>query len=74
MNVLITVPNVQEAVELKEQVQAHGLLNETDYTWAYTPRREDWMNGILQPATVEFRFVNPHLATFFRLKWADRLS
>jgi hypothetical protein len=74
MVVKLTVDNVQQALAFKEQVQAHGLLNETDYTWAYTPRREDWMNGILEPATVEFRFVDPHLATFFRLRWADRLS
>ena len=70
----LIINNVQQALAFKEQVQAHGLHNEVDYTWAYTPRREDWMNGILEPATVEFRFVDPQLATFFRLKWTDSLG
>jgi hypothetical protein len=74
MKVTVTIPSVQEALALKEQVQSHGLHNDVDYTWAYTPRREDWMNGVLESATVEFRFVDPHLATFFRLKWAELLN
>jgi hypothetical protein len=74
MKVLVPVSNVQTALELNIQVLSHGLLNDVDYTWAYTPRHEDWMNGVLEMATVEFRFVDPQLATFFRIKWADLLS
>lgn len=70
----IIVNNVQQALALKEQLTAHGLRNDVDYTWAYTPQQEDWMNGVLEPATVEFRFVDPQLATFFRLKWTDFLG
>jgi len=66
----LTVSNIQQALAFKEQLLEHGLHHDVDYTWAYTPKQEDWMHGVLKSATVEFNFKDPQLATFFRLKWA----
>jgi hypothetical protein len=70
MKLLVPVANAPEALELNLQVLSHGLLNDVEYTWAYTPRREDWMNGVQTPGTVEFDFVDAQWVTFFGLKWA----
>ena len=70
MKLLVNVTNAPEALELNLQVLSHGLLNDVDYTWTYTPKREDWMNGVQTPGTVEFDFADAQWATFFGLKWA----
>lgn len=73
MTYVVTISNINatNAVELKQILtNDHGMVDGQDFTWAYTPRREDWMNGILEPATVEFKFVDQSTATFFQLKYS----
>lgn len=71
MTLKITVKDSGEAFGLKMQVDQHGLRPGAGYTWRYTPAVNNWLgDAVLTPATVEFEFVDPKWATYFRLQWA----
>lgn len=62
----------QQALEYKKQLTQDGLVVNNDYSWKYQPiKYNDWsMSPKAQHSFVEFEFVDPALATFYRLKWA----
>lgn len=70
MNAVITVKNAQAAFELLEQLNEAGLVNDRDFTWAFTPAKYDYYGHSESAAIIEFRFVDEKNATYFKLKWA----
>jgi hypothetical protein len=59
-----------KALELKDQLLDAGLKLDQDFTWEYNQAHYDndsWHAVI--PRQVKFSFVDPSLATFFKLKW-----
>lgn len=64
--------NAVRALELRDQVLDHGLIQEQDFTWAYSQATYNYNDdgfSAVTPRQVEFRFQDPAMATFFSLKW-----
>jgi hypothetical protein len=57
-----------QAVALKNNLLADGLILDQDFFWAYCPSRHDGFTTE-QPRHVVFDFVEPAIATFYQLKW-----
>lgn len=68
--IVILVQNAQQALELKDQVLASGLVLNQDFTWEYRPDPYDGYDDTLH-AHPEARFVfrDPAQETFFRMKF-----
>lgn len=67
----IEVPSSPQAFVLKDELEAAGLVWNQDYRWKYKPANTnyDYENNI--PASVEFIFTDPAVATYYRLKWTE---
>ena len=66
----ILVKNAQQAMELKDQVVAHGLILHEDFSWEYRPDPYDGYDGTLHAhPEVRFVFRDPAQETFFRMKF-----
>lgn len=60
-----------QALCYKEQLTQDGLVLNHDYSWIYQPiKYNDWGMSPIEQSCVEFEFVDPALASFYRLKWA----
>lgn len=59
-----------DAIELKDQLVAAGLVMDQDFTWEYHQARYD-NDGFtaVTPKQATFSFFEPSLATFYQLKW-----
>ncbi len=59
-----------EAVERKNQLLKDGLVLERDFVWQYTPAtyNNDGYSAVT-PRNATFKFTDPALATFYKLKW-----
>ncbi len=68
--IVVLVKNAQQAIELKDQVLAAGLILHEDFSWEYIPDPYDGYNDSLH-AHPEARFVFRDAAqeTFFRMKF-----
>lgn len=67
----IIVKDSNEAFGLKMKLDSAGLVRDHDYTWKYNPRIDDWLNTENNcPASVDFTFSDPAMATFYKLKWS----
>jgi hypothetical protein len=68
--IVILVKNAQQAVDLKDQVLAHGLVLHEDFSWEYRPDPYDGYDESLH-AQPEARFVFRDSAqeTFFRMRF-----
>jgi len=65
------VKNAQEALELKQQVQDHGLELGRDFSWEYRPDPYDgYDDGSHAHPEVEFTFQDAKMETFFSMRWA----
>jgi len=66
----VLVKNAQQAMDLKEQILAHGLVLYEDFTWEYRPDPYDGYDDSLH-AHPEARFIfrDPAQETFFRMKF-----
>jgi hypothetical protein len=61
----------QEALALKYQLDADGLVANQDYTWRYQkPVYDEFAWTDSEVSSVTFTFRKPALATFYQLKWA----
>ena len=61
----------QEALSLKHQLDADGLVVNQDYTWRYQkPVYDEFAWTDSEVSHVTFTFRNPALATFYKLKWS----
>jgi len=68
--VVVLHVNAVRALELRDQVLSHGLIQDRDFVWEYTQASYD-NDGYtaVTPRQVKFKFVDPAMATFFNLKW-----
>ena len=68
--IVVLVQNAQQAVELKDQILAAGLVLHQDFSWEYRPDPYDGYDDTLH-AHPEARFIfrDPAQETFFRMKF-----
>ena len=68
--IVVLVQNAQQAVELKDQILAAGLILHEDFSWEYRPDPYDGYDDSLH-AHPEARFIfrDPAQETFFRIKF-----
>jgi hypothetical protein len=68
--IVVLVQNAQQAVELKDQILAAGLILHQDFSWEYRPDPYDGYDDTLH-AHPEARFIfrDPAQETFFRMKF-----
>ena len=68
--IAIAVKNAQQAVELKDQILAHGLVLHQDFSWEYEPDHYDgWDDSSRTQPLARFVFADPAQETFFRMKF-----
>ena len=66
----LLIKNAQQAMELKDQVVAHGLILHEDFTWEYRPDPYDGYDDTLHAhPEVRFVFRDPAQETFFSIKF-----
>ena len=66
----VLVKNAQEAMDLKDQVIAHGLILHENFSWEYRPDPYDGYDDSLHAhPEVRFQFRDPTQETFFRMKF-----
>lgn len=64
-----------QAIELKNELVAAGLVMDQDFVWRYYQARwNDFNYAGIEPATVIFDFEQDSLATFYQLKWGGQLA
>jgi len=59
-----------EAIELKNQLLAAGLVLDRDFEWEYhqATYNNDGFSAVT-PKLASFKFVDAAMATFYKLKW-----
>ena len=69
--VVILHVNAVRALELRDQLQDSGLIQDQDFEWEYhqAEYNSDSYDAVV-PRHVMFRFRDPALATFWQLKWS----
>ena len=68
--IVILVKNAQQAMELKDQLTAHGLILHEDFSWEYRPNPYDGYDDSLHAhPEVRFVFDDPVQETFFRIRF-----
>jgi hypothetical protein len=66
----ILIKNAQQAVELKDQILAAGLVLHEDFSWEYRPDPYDGYDDSLHAhPEVRFEFRDPAQETFFRMRF-----
>ena len=66
----VLVQNAQQALDLKEQVVAAGLVINEDFTWEYIPNHYDGYDDTSHShPEVIFIFRDPAQETFFRMRF-----
>lgn len=69
--VIVLHVNATRALELRDQLVDAGLMQDQDFIWEY--RQATYNNdgfSAVTPRQVKFEFVDPTMATFYRLKWS----
>jgi hypothetical protein len=69
--IVILNVNAVRALELRDQLQDSGLIQNQDFEWEY--RQAEYNNFSYEaniPRHVMFRFRDPVQATFWQLKWS----
>jgi len=68
--VVLHVSAVQ-ALELRDQMLAAGLIQDRDFEWAYHQAHyDDFGHEAAVPRHVKFNFQDAKLATYYQLMWA----
>ena len=59
-----------DGIRWSRELQESGLVRDQDYVWRYQPSQYDNF-GLYNsaPRAVVFKFRDPALATFYKLKW-----
>jgi len=66
----ILVQNAQQALDLKDQILAAGLILHEDFTWEYLPDPYDGYDDSSHAhPEARFTFRDPAQETFFRMKF-----
>jgi len=59
------------AITMKYELEKAGLVMNHDFTWYYQQARwDDFSHEPTLPRCVKFNFVNPTLATYYKLKFS----
>jgi hypothetical protein len=68
--IIVLVKNAQQAMDLKDQVVAHGLILHEDFSWEYRPDPYDGYDDSSHAhPEVRFMFRDPAQETFFRMRF-----
>jgi hypothetical protein len=68
--IVILVKNAQQAMDLKDQLIAHGLILHEDFSWEYRPDAYDGYHESWHThPEVRFIFRDPAQETFFRMRF-----
>lgn len=68
--IIIYDVNTGNAIDMKHQLEAAGLIMNHDFTWYYQQARwDDFSHEASIPQCVKFEFANESMATFYKLKW-----
>jgi hypothetical protein len=68
--IVVLVQNAQQAVELKDQILAAGLVLHEDFSWEYRPDPYDGYDDSLHAhPQARFTFRSPAQETFFRMRF-----
>lgn len=67
--IILRISPVQ-ALELRDELVAVGLVQDQDFTWAYSQAEYDHFGPPVKPRQVKFEFVDSKLAVFYQLKWS----
>lgn len=69
----VTITNITaaEAMALKADLDNTGLVVNTDYTWRFQPVKyaNDYTMYEVEKSQVLFEFMDPTMASFYKLKW-----
>jgi hypothetical protein len=65
----LTRYRVEEVLQVVKDLRQQGLVQGQDFDFAWQQSRWDEMIGEI-PSSVEFRFYDSRLASWFSLKWA----
>lgn len=69
--IVVLVKNAQQAIELKDQVLAAGLVLHEDFSWEYIPNHYDgYDESSHNHPEARFIFADHAQETFFRMKFA----
>lgn len=72
--IVVLVQNAQQAVELKDQILAAGLVLHQDFSWEYRPDPYDgWDDSLHAHPEARFIFKDPAQETFFRMRFECRM-
>lgn len=71
-SVQITKVSAADAIALKIELAHAGLVVDRDYTWRFQPVKysDSFSSTLISDSQVTFEFVEPAVASFYRLKWA----
>jgi hypothetical protein len=68
--IVILHVNAVQALELRDQLQDAGLIQDQDFEWEYRQAEYDnFSYNAVVPRHVTFRFRDAALATYYSLKW-----
>jgi hypothetical protein len=63
--------DVGNAIDMKHQLEAAGLIMNLDFTWYYQQARwDDFSHEPALPKCVKFGFATEAMAVFYKLKWS----
>lgn len=62
--------NAVQALQLRDQLVESGLIQHQDFEFAYYQAVYESFGPATQPRYVEFRFQDPTIATYYRIKWS----
>lgn len=70
-SITITKISAAEAIALKADLDSSGLVVNHDYTWRFQPVKynNDFSMYAVEESQVLFEFVDPAMASFYKLKW-----
>ena len=72
VKLIIPVRNAAEAVSLLDQIRAHDLAVDRDFTWWWIPNRYNGYDDSTETEPrAEFEFCDPAWATYFQLKFGQ---
>lgn len=63
--------NAMQALALRDQLLADGLVQEQDFTWEYHQAEYEHFGPPTKPKQVTFNFADPKLAVFYQLKLSN---
>lgn len=71
MDVIVNGRSANEVMEIVQQLRKQGLVQGTDFDFAYHQQKSDYISGHIEvPKHARFTFYDDKWATWFSLRWA----